>query len=414
MALRASTLGSFSVGMLSVRPGGPIGCGGNPGVAATVSVSAANHVFVGGQRAGEGGGDGWLGPDQPGGAKADACGMRWTSQPIPPGPGSTPLHSAWAPNKNPAGTYTLYVSGATADVPVVAHSSDSGGTFVNSKLPGRVGAGGRPWIAAHGVATSMVSFGDQVSGTITVLRSDDEGATYAPVGPVLPVADRRTGNLRLGNLVIDHRDSPGAATGEFWAYQSFLATTNGRDRTINQPSLAASKDGGRKWSLHTIGCGNSKRSLASQTPSVSVAPDGSLWYAWSDGVSVYTALSRDHGATWKCSGSLTPGLVAATDPSVVATSSGVDLSFYGAASRDEWSLYFAQNLTAKIGDWLGAEELISVHHGTPDALVAPSLDVDQLGWLHMGYALDGTDQDTATLEVCYAVQTGGTQVGFPN
>lgn len=410
-----STMASFSVGSLSVRAGGPFGCGANRGIASTTRISPANSVFVGGLRAGDGGVDAWIGPEQPGGTNADACLMRWAGQPIAPSPGSTPIDSAWAADKNPAGTYTLYVVEAGAAGPVVAHSTDSGGTYPAVALAGKLAPGARPWVAAQGAATSLVSFSDQIlPGRVSVLRSNDGGATYSPTGPILAGGDRRGANHRLGNLVIDHRNAPGPATGDFWAYQAFLAPASETGRDVNHAFVAVSKDGGRSWTTHGVGCSTSNRSLVGEVPSISVAPDGSLWYAWSDGATVHAAVSHDHGSAWRCSASLSPGFLAARLPSLVATSAGIDLTFYGSHSKDEWSLYLSQNLSAKTEGWLVAQELTAVHQGASENLVPAALDVDQLGWLHLSYALDGIEQDIPAMEVGYAVQTGGTQVGFPN
>ena len=409
-----ATSASFSVGVPSSHPGGASGCGGNVGIESTVRVSAANHVFVGALRAGDAGGDGWVGPDQAGGEKADACAMRWAGQPVGPAPASVAWDSAWAPAKNSAGTFTLYIAGGSSAGAVVARSTDTGGTFAIAGLGRPLGPQARPWIAAHAAATSLVSFDEQPAGRVTVMRSDDGGATYSQIGTMLAASDRRTANHRLGNLVIDNRSGTGASDGGFWAYQALLAPLRDKDREIDHPFLSVSRDGGKSWSVRSVGCASSRRSLSRQTPSVSVAPDGTVWYAWSDGAAVLTAVSHDRGSSWRCSDPVSSGYRKTALPVLVATSAGVDLVFYGSAGRDEWSVCLAQNPTSKPGAWLGPEELAGVHQGSPDHLGRPSIDVDQLGWLHLTNSQDAGEQDAAGMEIAYAVQTGGTPAGTPN
>lgn len=409
-----ATLASFSIGVPSAHPGGASGCGGNAGVGSTVRVSPANHVFLGALRASDGGGDGWIGTESAGGEKADACAMRWAGQPVGPAPASAGWDSAWAPQKNPAGTYTLYVAGGSTAGAVVARSTDTGGTFAAVGLGRPLAPLGRPWIAAQAASTSLVSFDEQPGARVTVMRSDDGGATYTQTAPMLASGDHRTASHRLGDLVIDHRSAAGSATGDFWAFQALLAPLGGGDREIDHPYLSVSRDGGRSWSVRSVNCDSSHHNLSRQTPSVSVAPDGTLWYAWSDGSAVFTAVSHDHGSSWRCSGPISSGFRKTSLPALVATSAGVDLVFYGSRAKDEWSIYFAQNLTSKPGAWLAPEELASVHQGSGDSLARPALDVDQQGWLHLTQSQDVTELDAAGTEVSYAVQTGGTPAGTPN
>lgn len=408
-----ATLASFSVGVPSAHPGGASGCGGNAGVLSTVRVSPANHVFLGALRASDAGGDGWIGAEQGGGEKADACAMRWAGQPVGPAPSSAGWDSAWAPKKNAAGTYTLYVAGGSSAGAVVARSTDTGGTFAVAGLGRPLGPQARPWIASHAAATSLVSFDEQAASRVTVMRSDDGGATYSMVGSMLAATDRRTTNHRLGNLVIDNRGATGSGAGDFWAFQALLAPLGPGDREVDHPYLSVSRDGGKSWSLHSVNCDTSRRNLGRQTPSVSVAPDGAVWYAWSDGGAVLTAVSHDRGSSWRCSGPVSSGFLKASLPVLIATSAGVDLVFYGSAGRDDWSICFAQNPTSKPAAWLGPEELAGVHQGSVDLLGRPAIDVDQQGWLHLTYPQDATERD-AGMEVSYAVQTGGTAAGTPN
>jgi hypothetical protein len=67
--------------------------------------------------------------------------------------------------------------------------------------------------------------------------------------------------------------------------------------------VAVSKDGGHTFTDLAVPCSYTKgKDLDHNFPNVSATPDGPLWYAWSDDTNVKTAVSHDHGKTWKCSG----------------------------------------------------------------------------------------------------------------
>jgi hypothetical protein len=152
-----------------------------------------------------------------------------------------------------------------------------------------------------------------------------------------------------------------------------------------------------------------------------------VWYAWSDDKNIYTAKSTDHGKTWSCSGAVSTNTAQAIFPWLAATSSGVDLVYYGAptATNQTWSVYFAQNTAGSPGGWGTPQQLMAVHKGTvcEGGVNCTSgrqlfddfgVDTDSLGWAHIAFSQDSPNLGGSGTSTGYAVQTGGTPVGSPN
>jgi hypothetical protein len=287
----------------------------------------------------------------------------------------------------------------------------------------------REWIAAFGASTSLLTYHDIATDNIDVLRSDNGGALYTQVSRAIPDTDYKATNNELGNIVIDHRNTAGAASGQFWAYQSFVAPHDASDSSLDEAFLAVSSDGGTTWTDRAIPCSYEPgATIAQNFPNVSVAPSGALWYAWSDGTAIRTATSANHGQTWKCSGPVSSGSPQAIFPWLVATSNGVDLVYYGAdktGSDQTWYADFVQNLKSTAGGWGAPTRVTSVHKGTVceggisctggrQLFDDFGVDTDQSGWAHIAYSHDSPDLGGSNTYTGSAVQTGGTPVGYPN
>ena len=264
-----------------------------------------------------------------------------------------------------------------------------------------------------------------------MLRSDDAGATFVQTTRAIPDTDYKAQNNELGNIVIDHRNTPaGGAAGDFYAYQSFVAPHDANDSAYDEAFVAVSSDGGHTFTDQPVPCSYAPgKDLDHNFPNVSVAPDGALWYAWSDDTSVRTAVSHDHGQTWACSGNVASGHKRGIFPWLAATSAGVDLVFYGTPDANgpnmTWYAEFAQNPTGTTSGWGAPSAITSVHKGDVceggiscsggrQLLDDFGVDTDQSGWAHIVYSHDAPDLGGAGSYTGYAVQTGGTQAGFPN
>ncbi len=366
---------------------------------------------------------------QLGGSGASGCALEYRGQPNAVGGvgasgGDIDVAIASAPNT--LGNYDVYVSSLNLGSVNVAHSTDNGTTFTQTPVQAGLPLDDREWIAAFGADTSLLTYHDISTNNIDVLRSDNDGTAYTQIARVIPDTDYKAQNNELGDLVIDHRNLPDT-TGDFYAYQSFVAPSSASGTNYNEAFLGVSSDGGHTWTDQSIPCSVSNAGLDHNFPNVSVDPSGNVWYAWSDDHNVYTAESTDHGKTWTCSNPVSTNTAQAIFPWLDATSSGVDLVYYGAptSSNQTWYVYFAHNTTGSPTGWGSPQQLMAVHQGSVcEGGISCSggrqlfddfgVDTDQSGWAHIAYSHDSPDLGGAGTYTGYAVQRSGTAVGYPN
>jgi hypothetical protein len=426
----ASAAATFSSGELQAQAVGASGCGTNVAGEPAIHVSRENNTFLGSEDGLGGGSELWRGLGSIGGGGATGCGLEYRGQPNAVGgigASGGDIDLAIAPARNASGNFNVYVSSLNLASVNVATSQDNGSTFSQTPVQAGLPVDDREWIAAYGADTSLLTYHDIATNDIDVLRSDNDGTIYTQVSQAIPPTDYKAQSNELGNIVIDRRNTTGATPGQFWAYQSFVAPSSASGSDNNEAFLAVSSDGGSSWTDRPIPCSTSSSSLDHNFPNVSVAPDGTLWYAWSDDKNVFTASSADHGATWSCSGPVSTTTAQAIFPWLVATSAGVDLVYYGAptTANQTWSVYFAQNLASTSTGWGAPQQLIPVHSGTVceggisctggrQLLDDFGIDTDQSGWAHIAYSHDSPDLGGTSSYTGSAVQTGGTPVGFPN
>jgi hypothetical protein len=426
---------TFSFGQPQADTVGATGCGTNVDGEPAIHVSRDNDVFLGSERGVGGGSDAWRALSGLGGPGANACAQaEYRGQPnAVSGAGASggDIDVAIAPERNMAGSYNVYVASLNLASVNVATSTDRGTTFSQVPVVEGVPVDDREWIAAYGSSTALLSYHDILTNNIDVLRSDDGGTTFVQTARAIPDTDYKASTNELGNIVIDHRNAPaGGAPGDFYAYQSFVAPHDANDSNLDEAFVAVSRDGGKTFTDQPVPCSYTKgKDLDHNFPNVSVAPDGSLWYAWSDDTNVKTAVSHDHGQTWSCSGNVATGLKRGIFPWLAATSAGVDLVFYGTPDANgpnmTWYAEFAQNPTGTTTGWGAPQQITSVHKGDVceggisctggrQLLDDFGVDTDQSGWAHIAYSHDSPDLGGSGSYTGYAVQTGGTQVGFPN
>ncbi|HEY8301797.1 MAG TPA: hypothetical protein VIG48_07855 [Jatrophihabitans sp.] len=430
-AAATSATGNFAYGQMQATTVGRSGCGTNTAGEPSIHVSKDNLVGLGSENGLGSGSVYWTGTQVGGTTAADPCGLTYDGQPNAVsgvGLSGGDIDTAFAPARTTTGTYRIYAASLNLASINVATSTDNGRTFSQTPVQAGVPLDDREWIAAYGADTSLLTYHDVATSNIDVLRSDNGGTLYTQVGQAIPATDYKAGNNELGNLVIDHNSGTGTSTSPFYAYQSFVAPSSSSGTGYNEAFLAVSADGGSTWADKAIPCStNWGGSLDHNFPNVSVAPNGTLWYAVSNDKNVYTATSSDHGSTWTCSGAVSSTTAQGIFPWLVATDSGVDLVYYGTptTTNQTWSVYFAQNLANTASGWGTPQQLMPVHSGAiceggvsctggRQLLDDFGVDTDQSGYAHIAYSHDSPDLGGSGSYTGYAVQTGGTPVGAPN
>jgi hypothetical protein len=430
-AAGGGTVGNFAYGQMQATTVGQSGCGTNQAGEPAIHVSKDNLVGLGSENGLGGGSVYWTGTQLGGSTAASACALTYDGQPnAVSGVGASggDIDTAFAPAKTSTGTYRIYTSSLNLGSVNVATSTDNGKTWTQTPVQAGLPVDDREWIAAYGPDTSLLTYHDIATDNIDVLRSDNGGQTYTQIAQAIPATDYKASNNELGNLVIDHNSGTGTASSPFSAYQSFVAPSSSSGSAYNEAFLAVSADGGNTWTDRPVPCSTGwGGSLDHNFPNVSVAPDGTLWYAVSNDTNIYTATSADHGATWTCSAAVSSTTSQAIFPWLVATGAGLDLVYYGAptATNQTWSVYFAQNSAGTPTGWGTPQQLMPVHTGAVceggvsctrgrQLLDDFGIDTDQSGWAHIAYSHDSPDLGGAGSYTGYAVQTGGTPIGAPN
>lgn len=420
----------FSIGQPQTETVGSTGCGTNQAGEPSIHVSKAGLVGISSENGLGGGSQFWHGL-----STANGCGLTYAGQPNATngvGLSGGDTDTAIAPEKSASGTYRIYDASLNLGSVNVAVSNDDGQTFSQMPVQAGLPLDDREWIAAYGADTSLLSYHDIATSNIDVLRSDNGGQLYVHKSRVIPDSDYKAGNNQLGNLVIDHRN-PSPAAGGFWAYQSFVAPSTSSGSEYDEAFLGVSNDGGSTWTPKPIPCTTAfgKGGLGHNFPNVSVAPDGTLYYAVSNNTNVYVARSADHGDTWTCSGPVSTAKNSIF-PWLVATNAGVDLVYYGTpdttrpgeTDKRTWYVYFAQNLNNDGKNW-STSQVTPVHQGPicEEGITCDNgrqlfddfgVDTDPAGNAHIAYTMDSPSLGGSGSATGYARQNSGTAVGYPN
>jgi hypothetical protein len=427
----AGTVGNFSYGELATSAVGSTGCGTNVAGEPAIHVSRVDNVFLGSENGLGSGSELWRGLGALGGSGASGCGLEYRGQPnAVSGVGASggDIDVAVASAVNTAGNYNLYVASLNLGSVNVARSTDNATSFSQTPVQGGLPGDDREWIAAFGAETSLLTFHAIATNNIEVLRSDNGGLFYTHIATAIPVGDYKEANNELGNLVIDHRNLPNQS-GDFYAYQSFVAPSKAGGTHNNEAFLAVSSDGGHTWADRPLPCSvaAANTDLDHNFPNVSVDPAGHVWYAWSNNHVIRVAESTDHGLTWTCSGAVSSGSAQAIFPWLAATSAGVDLVYYGAPTKRKQTFYvdFVQNPASTPAGWGAPQRLMAVHTGAvcEEGFTCESgrqlfddfgVDTDSHGWAHIAFSHDSPNLGGSGSYTGYAVQTTGTPAGQPN
>lgn len=210
----------------------------------------------------------------------------------------------------------------------------------------------RQWITSDGPVVYL-SYHDSGSSTlIHVLRSTDDGFTWAKVSSPIVGADGVTASSTFNNdqgaLIADHFSGNVYAV---WAAGE-ASVQKGTSANFNNIYVSRSSDMGMTWHARLVFHAALNTALNNIFPALAVDPsNGHLYASWSDAHNVSVSVSKDEGATWSSAVVVnTGGAVTAVFPAIAARSGIVDLAYYGTTGTskdfpgDVWITYMSQSL----------------------------------------------------------------------
>jgi hypothetical protein len=337
------------------------------------------------------------------------------------GEGGGDVDLAFAPALNGLLTNNLYVarpSNFLTDL-TVAESQDYGLTWTN--LPPVTGpsVGGvdldREWMDSFGQEILLTSIWSD--NGVNVLRADAYGAPLVKVSEIITAPDWRWGSFWNRNggsgqlrLQIDKLNTAGTVPPPvpnqlktpFWCYFGVGAPAAPPDSDpVTTIFFYSSRDGGYTWSAATVVVSLPGVDMLGTFNDLSVAPDGSLWIAYSDMTNVFVTHSTDHGVTWSVPTPVSPSTTFARYPKIIATDKGMGVMFAGTTGPTEdgpWSVYYTSS--NNLGTvWAAPTDVIGVvttgvvrnDDGRKDRTLWDlfGMDVDKNGWAHLVFGADG-------------------------
>jgi hypothetical protein len=218
---------------------------------------------------------------------------------------------------------------------LLAISDDAGQTWTD--LPTQCGTGDHQKLGS-GPATgpgagalfprTFITCTNKVAMT-SCATSPDGGRTWLPEVMVYPGADPGAENGVngvsgvCGGLLGDPVSGP---DGTLYLPREYCG----------RPYVAVSTDGGLTWTLKAVSAPSQTRPIqyGANNPTVAVAPNGTLWYAWTgDDWRHHVGRSTDQGTTWK-TWTIEAGIKSTTFPYIIAGPNGVATSFVGTRDSD--------------------------------------------------------------------------------
>lgn len=232
----------------------------------------------------------------------------------------------------------------------------------------------RPWLATYGRSTVYLSYltrgENELSGHMTVRRSDDGGRTWRQLGdPVAGLGGTDTDPVHgwPGPLAVDARS--GAV---YEAFVTDMPATPSSDR-FNRIVVAISHDSGATWRDSIAYQGGPHEDDGNMWPGLAIDAAGRLYAAWSDRLGVYLTCSANGGVTWTPPRRVdAPSALLQTSvlPWVAAGAPGhVALAWYGTSApgnlgaRTPWRVWYAESFDG--GRTFGTTPVTGVIHRGP-------------------------------------------------
>jgi hypothetical protein len=233
------------------------------------------------------------------------------------------------------------------------------------------GVNDRNWMEFDGSDAVYLAYRDftglQITSKFWINRSGNAGLSYG--APVLAAVGGNT----TGDVTVDQRDGT-----VYFCYQGPSPNGNELRLAIGRPTVRAVGPTAADFTTVTAATGNTS-TIAALFPVCKVAPDGTVYVAFSDGgVAIYLAHSTDHGRTWaqpvrvsnlaNPSVSILPWLTTGKKPGAVA------LAWYGTEASDtddgkglnndaaNWRVFFAESLDATAANPTFYQSVASDHY----------------------------------------------------
>ncbi len=440
---------SFSQNQRLIEPANPLNSlllSTNADTEPGIKIDSANNVYVAAIHGIPGGTVMWKAPA--GSCTTSGCSFQFLGEvdsaqnPTGLAPGGGDEDHAIG-SSGPGRPGTLIVASLWLGDITVVSSTDGGQTFFTNPVASPIPADDRQWVVADGPNTFYMTFHDVATSNIDVLRSQDGGMTWLPVGTAIDLA---TAPAALG--------VPPSATGNIAGeikldpinhilYQVFAAPSDALQNQTGAPAnavyMGVSMDGGQTWTDHRVFAGPPTASFANIFPAAAVDAAGNVYTTWSDGRNVFLSASTDRGSTWSAPHQVSQDsaqLQTSIFPWIAAgQNGGVDLVWYGtsAASADDssaqWSVWFAQSLNAASAAPTFAQAVASDHiihtgaicesgtgcAGNRDLADLFMVAVDSRGMAYIAYADDHLMDSSGNplTQTYFTVQTGGSSVGAP-
>lgn len=229
----------------------------------------------------------------------------------------------------------------------------------------------RPWLTVSGTSAWLSYHDSGSSSLVHVLRSTDDGRTWATATSPIPGNGKLTGNATFNNENGPIVAGPGNNLYDIYAAGE-AGIQKGSSANFNNVFVAHSTDGGRTWTQHLVHHAPLFTALNNIFPALAVDPtDGHLYAAWSDLHGVWVSTSTDHAATWSAPAKVSSAATVVM-PWVAARSGTVHVVYYGtsASSIDDssavWNVY---DSIGSGGSW--STELVS---NTPNRVGAVCLE----------------------------------------
>jgi hypothetical protein len=257
---------------------------------------------------------------------------------------------AVAPEKNANDTYTVYAASLWLGSSSLAWSLDGGKTWSVNPLGG-VPAQDRPWLAADGPCTVLVTYHQLPTFTPVVSSYDvcsngnvpaKNGATLDPVSSTELTSSDFPG---LSNSF--NKQAVDTSSASKWRHNVYVPMSLCQVQSPVVPDLltnaaassgcpkgtqylvAVSSDGGQTFAYHPVALDASGATLV-WAATVATDAAGTVYFTWSDAKNSYLDVSRDGGTTWSKPRQLNAPRTAAVYPTVAAGKAGrVDVAWYG-------------------------------------------------------------------------------------